>query len=212
MTTLAQAAAIVAEFRRDVNNQSHKMANGFRGEMVAKFAGTEYKCVRKNGRVNWYVNGKLHSEKNATFALDSSLTIEREQLDKLLAANAPQVAQETRSDTELATMLLDEWKDYATTKDGRLLVNFQDKGVWRMIPGGETWEERETLVMHLMPRHRIMYATSAQAYEWLATSEQYTYCIDTLEISAHDVNADYLVNKFEARLTEILKLEGQHIE
>lgn len=130
------------------------------------------------------------------------------------AVKAPQVAQETRSDIELATMLLDDGKDYWTAQDGRLLVNFHDKGVWRMVAGCEDleWSQRETLVMHLLPRHRIIYATSAQAYEWLATSEQYTYCIDTLEISAHDANADYLVNKFEARLTEILKLESEHIE
>ena len=77
MTTLEQAKAVIAEFRADAVKAGHKMVNGFRGEVVASFAGTEYKCVYKAGRVTWYVGGKVASEKDATFALDSSLTIER---------------------------------------------------------------------------------------------------------------------------------------
>lgn len=125
------------------------------------------------------------------------------------AQEDPQAPQETRTDLELANFLLDNAKDYCTTKDGRVLINFHDKGVWRMIPGGETWAERETLVMHLLPKHRIIYATIAQAYEWLQTSEKFTYCIDELEISAHAANADFLVNKLEDRFLELLKLDGE---
>lgn len=77
MTTLEQAAAIVAEFRADAVKAGHKMVNGFRGEVGAKFGGTEYKCVYKAGRVTWYVGGKVTSEKNTIYALDSSLIIER---------------------------------------------------------------------------------------------------------------------------------------
>jgi ribosome modulation factor len=89
MTALEQAAAVVAEFIADASRQSHKMATGFRSEVFGSFNGTEYRCVRANGRVNWYVGGKLASVKNAVIALTESLQAERDALDALLAANEP---------------------------------------------------------------------------------------------------------------------------
>jgi hypothetical protein len=119
-----------------------------------------------------------------------------------------QVAPETRNDLTLAKYLLDEVKDYATAQDGALLVNFHDKGVWRMLPGTDSgnWEERETLVHVPTGARFIPYATIAQAYEWLTTPEQTAYCRNVLSISPNDSKASFLVDKLERRFTELLKM------
>lgn len=77
MTTTEQAVAIAAEFTADAAKSGHKIANCGRGEMGAKFGGTEYRCVYRDGRINWYVGGKLTSKKEMLAKLDASLIAER---------------------------------------------------------------------------------------------------------------------------------------
>lgn len=119
-----------------------------------------------------------------------------------------QAAPETRDDVTLAKYLLDEIKDYATAQDGGLLVNFHERGVWRMLPGTDSgkWEERLTLVHVPTGARLIPYATMAQAYEWLTSTEQTAYCIGVLSISPNDSKASFLVDKLERRFAELLKI------
>ena len=42
------------------------------------------------------------------------------------------------------------------------------------------------------------------AKAWEQSDEQFIFCIDILEISAHDKDADALVNELEAFFTEML--------
>jgi len=46
-------------------------------------------------------------------------------------------------------------------------------------------------------------ATVANAEEYAATDEKFTYCIDLLEISAHRADADHWVNELEDRFDVI---------
>lgn len=127
------------------------------------------------------------------------------------AFQAPQVAQETRSDLELAQYLLEQVKDYWTAQDGRLLVNFQEKGVWRMLPGVETleWEKRETLVLMPVAGLLVQYATIEQAYQWLQCSLTNSYCLECLGISPNHPDAAKLIESLEARFRELLKLGNE---
>jgi hypothetical protein len=47
-------------------------------------------------------------------------------------------------------------------------------------------------------------ATIDQAKEWAATDEKFIHCIDTLEISAHDADADDRVVALEAHYMKML--------
>ena len=61
--------------------------------------------------------------------------------------------------------------------------------------------------MKLSTKHyldKIARATLATAEEWYADDEQFIYCVDWLEISAHDSRADALVEIMEDYLTDIL--------
>lgn len=52
-------------------------------------------------------------------------------------------------------------------------------------------------------------ATKEQANAWAASPEQYLFCIDLLEISAHQSNSDELVNKLEAQFTLLIEQSKQ---
>lgn len=58
---------------------------------------------------------------------------------------------ETRTNLELAKMLVAQDQDFTDTRDGLTLVNFGDKGVWLMKPqfvgGSIKFEDAETLVL-----------------------------------------------------------------
>lgn len=108
MTTAEQAAAVVAEFTADASKQSHKMATGFRGEVSGSFNGTEYRCVRANGRVNWYVGGKLTSVKNAVIALAESLQAEHEAMTTMLSPKAQETLKTIAAENEAAAKALAE--------------------------------------------------------------------------------------------------------
>lgn len=124
------------------------------------------------------------------------------------ALQGSQVPQETRSDLELAHYLLSEFKDYWTAQDGRLLVNFQEKGVWRMLPGVESleWDKREALVLMPVAGLLIQYATIEQAYKWFTCSLTNSYCLECLGISPNHPDAAKLIEALETRFTELLKL------
>ena len=47
-------------------------------------------------------------------------------------------------------------------------------------------------------------ATSDNAAYWAATDEKFIFCITLLEMSAHEDDADYWVDKMESRFEEIL--------
>tara|TARA_R110001592_G_C13165322_1_gene749321 strand:+ start:70 stop:288 length:219 start_codon:yes stop_codon:yes gene_type:complete len=47
-------------------------------------------------------------------------------------------------------------------------------------------------------------ATQKNATAWDVTEEKFIFCIDLLEISAHDENADVLVDDLELYLAETL--------
>lgn len=49
------------------------------------------------------------------------------------------------------------------------------------------------------------HVTFKNAYAWLASQEQYTFCIDLLEISAHDADADTKVNALENSFVELIR-------
>ncbi len=51
---------------------------------------------------------------------------------------------------------------------------------------------------------RIDEATIVDAKKWEATQEQFTFCIDFLEISAHRLLADDYVNLLEDKFEELL--------
>jgi hypothetical protein len=46
-------------------------------------------------------------------------------------------------------------------------------------------------------RDKLNAVSLVEAKEWQATPEKFIYCIDYLEISAHQCNADHLVDKLE---------------
>ena len=50
-------------------------------------------------------------------------------------------------------------------------------------------------------------ATVANAKEYAATSEKFTFCIDLLEISSHRADADHWVNKLEDQFDLINSIE-----
>ncbi|MDX9668727.1 hypothetical protein [Pseudomonas sp. P8_250] len=116
------------------------------------------------------------------------------------------VVPEVRTNSEIAEMLFNDCKDYWTNKDGRLLVNFQDKGVWLMRAGAEelVYDDRECLVMLPTGQAAINYATVQQAYVWLSGSfTDYSY--EVLGISPKYPNAEKLVYDLERRFQELLK-------
>lgn len=123
------------------------------------------------------------------------------------AFGVPVMVQETRTNAEIAKDMLDRCQDYAETADGRLLVSFQEFGVWLMAPGCETmtWEARESLVMLPFGANMIYYVSDTHAYKWLASTTQTAYCLDVLSISANDPNASSLVEALEKRFIELLK-------
>lgn len=47
-------------------------------------------------------------------------------------------------------------------------------------------------------------ATLSNAKKWHAQSEQFIFCIDLLEMSAHDLKADNAVNTLENRFEALL--------
>jgi hypothetical protein len=119
------------------------------------------------------------------------------------------VVAEVQTTSELAEMLFAECKDYCTNNDGRLLVNFQEKGVWLMRAGADEllWSDRECLVMLPTGRAAVNYATLEQAYIWLAgTFNDYSY--EVLGVSVNHPDADKLVYDLERRFQELLKREG----
>lgn len=48
-------------------------------------------------------------------------------------------------------------------------------------------------------------ATLENAKHYARESEKFIFCIDLLEMSAHDLNADYAVNKLEDRFEALLR-------
>ena len=50
-------------------------------------------------------------------------------------------------------------------------------------------------------------ATLENALEWHRVQEKFTYCIDALEISAHNSNADQLVDQLEKRFNQLLGVD-----
>lgn len=48
-------------------------------------------------------------------------------------------------------------------------------------------------------------ATIAEAKVWQASQEQFLFCVDYLEISAHAINADFLVWSLETRFESLLQ-------
>lgn len=80
LTTADQAKAVIAEVRKEAVTMGHKMANGFRGEVVTNFRDASYKCVYNDGRVNWYIDGKRTSEAKALAAIENSLKLESERV------------------------------------------------------------------------------------------------------------------------------------
>lgn len=59
--------------------------------------------------------------------------------------------------------------------------------------------------MKAIPETLLANVTIEQAKAWAATEEKFTYCIDLLEISAHDEFADAWVNAIENKFEEILE-------
>jgi hypothetical protein len=51
---------------------------------------------------------------------------------------------------------------------------------------------------------KIDSATMTDAKDWNATQEQFTFCVDFLEISAHRLLADDYVNALEDKFEELL--------
>lgn len=54
------------------------------------------------------------------------------------------------------------------------------------------------------PGHIAELATLGNAREWESTEEKFTFCIDLLEISAHDQIADCAVNALETAFNLVL--------
>ena len=52
----------------------------------------------------------------------------------------------------------------------------------------------------------------AQACEWYATREKFVYCLEALELSAHNQFADNEVDKLEAIYTAILEAGNSPIK
>ena len=50
-------------------------------------------------------------------------------------------------------------------------------------------------------------ATLENALEWHRVQEKFTYCIDALEISAHNSKADQLVDQLEKRFYQLLGVD-----
>lgn len=57
-------------------------------------------------------------------------------------------------------------------------------------------------------KEKIETATVTQAREWQAEQEKFIYCIDLLEISAHDTYSENWVWALENRLEQLLKQGG----
>jgi hypothetical protein len=57
-------------------------------------------------------------------------------------------------------------------------------------------------------KQRLSEVTLEQAQAWSQTNEKFTYCIDILEISAHDADSDFRVNALENRYLELLHEAG----
>ena len=53
-------------------------------------------------------------------------------------------------------------------------------------------------------------ATLQNAIEWNQTAEQFIYCIDLLEISAHCTTADSKVDRLESLFMALLVEDGGH--
>lgn len=49
------------------------------------------------------------------------------------------------------------------------------------------------------------YATIDNAREWLESPEKYTYCLEFLDLSAWDENADSMINRIEIHFEYLLE-------
>ena len=56
--------------------------------------------------------------------------------------------------------------------------------------------------------NKIAAASLADAQQWQSGQEQFLFCVDYLEISAHDLNAESLVWALETRFESLLQARG----
>lgn len=108
MTTAEQAAAIVAEFRRDTIKEGVKILSGGYAKIESKIGGTEYGCVYHGGRVNWYVDGKITSQEKTLIAMAESLQAERDEMSAMLSPKAQETLKTIAAENEAAAKALAE--------------------------------------------------------------------------------------------------------
>lgn len=65
-------------------------------------------------------------------------------------------------------------------------------------------QHAESRILTELQRRLDEAATIENARAWAADSEQFLFCIDALEMSAHSYAADWAVNQLEDRFEDLL--------